>query len=223
MTSEALKRDVLDALDFHPEVKASSIGVSVEDHGVVTLSGHVPTYFEKDAAEEIVKRVTGVRAVANELQVRVSESASMDDTDLAMAIRHALEWNVAVPDERITVLVDHGRVRLEGEVDGRYQREAARRAVSVLPGVKSIDNAIVVVAGTPAAALGREIADALRRDASLAGQHIKAEADGTRVVLTGSVRSWSDRDAAERIAAAARGVTEVENHLTLVSPSPFEV
>lgn len=221
-TADALKRDVLDALEFQPEVCASSIGVAVEDDGVVTLSGHVPTYFEKEAAEDIVKRVAGVRAIANELQVRVTESASADDTDHAVAVRHALEWHLAVPDEHITAVVEHGHVTLEGEVDWRYQREAAERAVAVLPGVKSIVNRITIAPTAAAADLAHRIEEALQRDAALAGQHIKVEVAGTTAILRGTVRSWTDRDAAEETAASARGITEVENHLAPGVPLPFE-
>lgn len=221
-TAETLKRTIVDVLESRPEVCASAIGVSIEGDGVVTLSGHVPTWFEKEAAEEIVKQVAGVRVLANELEVRVSGTSSRDDTDLALAIRHALEWHVAVPDEHITALVDHGRVRLEGVVDWRYQREAAERAVSVLEGVRLIDNRIAVETNAAAANLTREVDTALHRDAALAGQHIKVEVTGTRVVLTGVVRSWSDRAAAEQIAAGTRGVTDVENQLVPGVASPFE-
>lgn len=138
----ALQRDVQDALDLQPAIRTGTIGVSVEEDGVVTLSGHVASHFDKEAAELAAKQVPGVHAVANELQVRLSESAQRDDTDLAIGIRRALDWNEAVPSERITVLVERGRVILEGEVDWRYQREAAEHAAAGLAGLHAVDNRI---------------------------------------------------------------------------------
>lgn len=217
-SADALQRHVLDELAWQPELKAAAIGVSVESDGVVTLSGHVPSYLDRKLAEAAVKRIAGVKAVANELQVRLAGAATRNDTDIAEAAVAALQWNVAVPDEHIGVVVDHGVVTLEGTVDWRHQREAAEGAVRVLQGVKAVENRIAIAPAALRSDIARDIAAAVQRNAALAGQHIKVDVLDATVVLRGSVRTLEEREAVEEAAWRAAGVTEVQNLLDVLRP-----
>jgi osmotically-inducible protein OsmY len=221
-TAHVIRRDIIDELAWQPELAAAPIGVAVDSDGIVTLSGHVPGLLEKESAEAAVRRIDGVRAVANELMVRLADEAERDDTDIAAAAVRALQWNVSVPDEHITVIVDHGHVRLEGQVEWQYQRTAAERAVRVLRGVRSVENRIVLVPRGSTSSVARDVAAALQRNASLAGQRVKADVVNGRVVLRGTVRTLEERDAAEQLAWHARGVKDVENQLELRSVAAGE-
>ena len=210
-----LHKDIVDELRWDPRVKEAEIAVSAKD-GVVTLTGSVDTYAQKYAAERVVERATGVRAIADDLQVRLQNSLLRSDTDIAHAAVNALRWDTEVPDEKITVKVNDGWVSLKGEVEWNYQKTAAERDTRYLAGVKGISNMITVKPRVSADAVKSKIEAALKRSAELDAKHITVEALGGKVTLTGTVRSWTERSDAERAAWAAPGVAEVEDRLAVV-------
>ncbi|MDJ0389512.1 BON domain-containing protein [Roseomonas sp. E05] len=209
-----LQQRVLDELAWEPSVEAAHIGVAVRD-GVVTLSGHVSSYSEKLAAEQAVGRVRGVRAVAQEIQVRLPYERKTGDDEIAGRAVQILGWDAVVPRDAVRVKVEDGLVTLTGEVEWQFQRTAAERAVQKLGGVVGVVNLIRVQAKAQPADIRQRIEEALRRDAELeAGRLTVSVADG-RVVLGGHVRSPRERQAAERAAWAAPGVREVEDRISI--------
>lgn len=215
MKSDAqLQRDVLDELSWEPSVDAAHIGVSVKD-GVVTLSGHVSSYAEKFGAELAARRVYGVKAVANELEVRLPGSSVRTDEDLAAAAVKALESNVFVPPNTIKPIVRDGWITLEGEVEWAYQKNAAESAVRYLTGVRGVTNLITIKPRVTPAEVKAKIEEALKRSAEMDARRIAVEVADGQVILGGTVRSWTERDEAERAAWAAPGVRRVEDHITV--------
>ena len=215
MTDKDLKQHVENALGWEPSVDATDIGVSAQD-GVVTLRGTVRTYSEKVAAENAALRVFGAKAVANDLTIHLASGFERTDTDIAHAVLSALKWNVAVPEERITVTVKAGQVTLNGTVDWRYQKEAAGRAVRDLTGVVGVINLIGVQPRVNVANVRDKIEAALRRSAEVDARRINVTATDGKVILSGNVHSWAERQEAERAAWAAPGVAKVEDHLAIV-------
>jgi osmotically-inducible protein OsmY len=213
-TDADIQEDVLAELDFDARVQPNEIGVRVKD-GVVTLLGTVDSYFKKRAAEEAALRVEGVRAIANELEVRLPGAAERTDEDIARAIARALEWNVSVPHENIDVTVEHGFVTLKGEVDWDYQRKAAEREARDVIGVKGVTNLITIRERVLPTEVQRKIEAALVRSAETDAQRIKVEVKDHKVILRGKVRAWAERQEAERAAWSVPGVTSVENEITI--------
>jgi osmotically-inducible protein OsmY len=218
-TDSEIQRDVSDELKWDPSLEDDDIAVSVRD-GVVTLAGYVKSYFDKWRAERVVTRVKGVRAIANDLEVRLPSSSERPDPEIARAALDAFKWNIAVPKDKITVRVERGWVTLEGDVDWYFQREAAERAVRSLTGLKGVTNLITVRARPTPTDVKQKIRDALQRGAQFDADRITVEVDGHKAILRGTVRSYVEMRDAERAAHNAPGITEVDNHLT-VDPSVF--
>ena len=214
VTDVELQRAVLDELRWEPSVDPADVGVSVKE-GVVTLTGHVTSYAEKWAAEKAAKRVYGVKAVANELDVKLPGENKRSDEDIAIAAVNALRSNILVPDDKIKVTVSDGWVELEGEVEWQYQKTAAENSVRYLTGVKGVSNLIKVKPRVSPSELKAKIEDAFKRAATLDASRVTVEVDGNKVILRGTVRSWADKEEAEREAWAAPGVYSVENLITV--------
>ena len=213
-SDKELQRDVLNELAWEPSINAAHIGVSARD-GVVTLSDHVSSFWEKYTAERVAKRVTGARAVANELDVKLPGSSQRTDEDIAIAAVSALRSNMSVPTDKVRVTVSKGWVTLEGEIEWQYQKQAAESAVRHLPGVIGLTNLIQVKPSVSQSEVKAKIEEALRRSAELDARRITVEAEGRKVILRGRVRSWTEAEEAERAAWAAPGVTAVETLITI--------
>lgn len=210
-----LRQDVVDQLEWEPSIDARKIGVAV-DHGIITLTGHVSTYVEKTTAEKVVKQLQGVLAVANDIEVRLPIEAERDDTDIARAALNALDWNVAVPKEKIEVIVTKGWVTLEGAVEWYYQKREAEEAVRVLSGVRGVTNKIMVAARKiDVAGVKAKIEAALKRNAEIDAQKIIVETGDGQVTLRGNVRSWIEREDAVNAAWSAPGVTKVVDRIAI--------
>jgi osmotically-inducible protein OsmY len=215
MSDSALRQDIIDELDFEPSVKAAHIGVAV-DSGVVTLSGHVCSYAEKLAAEQAAKRVKGVKAIAQEIEVRYPSDKKTGDDEIAERAINILFWNAVVPSDQIQIKVQNGWVTLTGAVEWQFQRTGAENAIRRLSGVAGVINDIAIKVQAHPGDVKRKIEDALKRHAEIEAQRIQVSVQGgTKVALNGSVHDWQEREAIKLAAWSAPGVTSVEDHLTI--------
>lgn len=212
-TDAQLKNDVIEELRWEPTVTSSDINVATHN-GVVTLSGSVPYYAEKRAAERATQRVEGVKAIAEEVEVNLAGVHKRKDSDIAEAVVNSLRWHVWVPND-IQATVENGWVTLTGSVTRAFQRNAAVAAVRYLSGVTGVSNNISIKSSVQPTAVKDAIEKALKRNAEIDAKHIKVSADGGKVTLAGTVHSWDERDEAGWAAWNAPGVTEVENDLAV--------
>jgi osmotically-inducible protein OsmY len=214
-TDAELKKDVEAELEWEPSIRASDIGVAVKD-GVVTLTGHIDTYAEKHAAEKALRRIPGVKAIALELDVRLSPQHVRSDTDIATAAENALTWSTFVPADKIRLTADRGWLTLRGEVEWEYQRSHAEKAVRGLIGVVGVSNEITLKTRvvTPGQ-LKTRIREALARQVQREVDDISVDVSGSIITLRGRVNSWHERDAAQGAAYSAPGVRAVVNELSI--------
>lgn len=207
-----IQQDVIRELKWQPFLNAATIGVSVRD-GIVTLSGQVDSYAQKLAAETAARKVSGVRALAEDIQIGVSPLYRKTDAEIAGSVLTALKWHSAVPDEKINLKVEDGVVTLGGEVDWEFQRNSAKNAVSTLIGVRNVVNNILVKPKASVQDVQSKISAALHRSATLDAQRISVTVEGTRVILRGTVRSFAEKEDAENAAWCAPGISKVESFL----------
>ena len=213
-TDHEIQRDVIDELGWEPSLNATEIGVSVHN-GIVTLSGYVRFYAQKMAAENAAKRVKGVKAVAEDILVILADGKP-SDTQIAESIVRAFEWNSMIPEDKIKVKVEEAWVTVEGEVHWLYQKDAVSDAINCLTGVKGVSNFIKVRPKLNTIIIKENIKKALERHADLEAERIKIDTVGSKVILRGTARSWSERKEVERAVASAPGVTEVDDRIAVI-------
>jgi osmotically-inducible protein OsmY len=214
-TDSQLQRDVIDELVWEPRVDHAHIGVAAKD-GVVTLSGFVSNYAQKMAAEKATKRVQGVRAIAEEIQVRFASDPKTSDAEIAERILDLFKWDVTIPDDKISVKVERNWVTLTGKTDWNYQKEAARRAAGRISGVLGVTNLIEVDQQPSPSNVRDLIMAAVKRASDADANSIRVTTEGHKVTLSGKVHGWYERQIAERAAWAAPGVTRVEDNIVVV-------
>lgn len=213
-TDSEIQKDVIAQLNWEPILHASEIGVAVKE-GVVTLTGIVDTFTKKIAAEKAVKKVSGVKAIAMDIQVGVSPIFKRTDSEIAEIVLNALRLHTAVQEDKIKIKVEDGLVTLEGNVGWEYQRRAAQEAVENLPGVRDVNNLIMISPTVLAIDVRRKLNEAFHRSATIDAEKIKIDAIGSKVILTGTVRSLAEKEDAERAVWNAPGVNTVDNRLTV--------
>jgi osmotically-inducible protein OsmY len=213
-TDEDIKRDVEAELRWDHDIDATDIGVSVKN-GVVTLTGFVRSYMQKYDAERDAKKVSGVLAVANDLEVRLPVIHQKPDPEIAREVVDEIKAELPYSHSMIKAIVNSGWVTLEGDVEWNYQKERAEAAARRVKGVKGITNFVMVKPRVEPEDVKRKIEDAFKRNAEIDANRIEVEAHGSEVVLKGTVRSWAERQEAERVAWLAPGVRKVENRITI--------
>ena len=216
MTDLALRQNILDELEFEPSIDAAHIGVAVED-GIVTLTGHVSSYWEKTTAENVVKRVKGVKGLAEEIEVRLVGLKGTADDEIAKRAVDAITWNVSIPRDKVQVKVQDGWITLTGKLEWQYQKNAAAEAVRGLAGVVGVANQIEITPRASVSDIKKRIENALKRDAETEAQTIRVKVLDGKVTLEGKVRAWSERQAAERAAWSSPGVRAVEDRISIMS------
>lgn len=215
MSDIQLRQDILDELDFEPSIDAADVGVAVED-GVITLTGHVPTYAQKITVEDVVRRVKGVKGIAQHIEVRPFGTHRTADDEIAKRAVNTIKWNTSVPAGAVQVKVQDGWVTLTGKVDWQYQKAAAADAVRDLSGVVGVLNQIQINPRASASDVKKRIEDALKRNAEIEAQAIRVNVlDGGKVTLEGRVQAWAERRAAERAAWSAPGVSAVDDRIII--------
>jgi len=215
-TDFEIQQDVMAELLWEPALNGTQIGVSV-NQGIVMLSGVVDTYYKKVLAEKATKKVSGVKAVAEEITVSVRGGKTHTDVDIAKAVVNALEWNSSIDDSKIKVQVENGEVTLDGEVEWNFQKISAQKAVENLAGVRHIINNLHVKNRVVVNDVKQKIALAFLRHATLDSDKIKVEVVGDKVILSGTVRSFAEKRDAERTSWSSPGVMHVENNLEIDS------
>jgi osmotically-inducible protein OsmY len=213
-TDSQLQRDVIAELDWEPSVDHADIGVAVVD-GVVTLNGYVTSYAEKLAAERAARRVGGVKAIAEELKVRYASDAKTADHEIAKRILDMFAWNSLIPQDKLQVKVEHGWVTLSGAVKWHYQSKEAARVASQINGVTGVSNIIRITNQVNIGDVRKKIEDAFKRQAELDARSVTISLDGNKVMLDGHVSASFERQAAERAAWSAPGVTQVIDRISV--------
>jgi osmotically-inducible protein OsmY len=216
-TNDELRNDVMDELKWDPQLREvyTQIGVSAKD-GVITLSGMVDTYSKKLAAERAAQHVHGVKVVASDIEVRVEGFGKKTDTEIAEAVKNALRWNSAVNEDKIEIKVDNGWVYLDGYVDWEFQKTSAQNSVEDLLGVTGVINNIAIHSkAIDVKNIKDKISKAFQRNAMIDASNVTLETTGSRVTLHGKVRSWVEKEEAERIAWASPGVLTVDNQIEI--------
>ncbi len=216
-TDAQIQKDVMEELKWQPFLNSSEIGVAVKN-GIVTLSGQVDSYLKKTEAENAVKKVTGVKALAEDIQIGVAPFFKKTDTDIAEAVVNALKWHSGVRDEKIKIKVENGIVRLEGEVDWEFERSNAKSAIENLAGVNGVINLISIKARIVPSDISKRISAAFHRNATIDASNVTADISGSNVTLRGNVRSYNEKEDAESAAWNAPGVLSVKNELQIDFP-----
>jgi osmotically-inducible protein OsmY len=213
-TDNQLQQDVLAEMKWEPSVHAARIGVEVKD-GVVTLAGQVDSYAEKWNAERAAQRVKGVRALATELKVHITDLSKRTDGEIAGAAEKVLEWSLSLPVGAIRVMVEHGWITLNGSVDWQYQRQTAEESVRYMMGVVGISNLILIKPSVSATSVKAEIEAALKRTAVNDAKGIEVEVLGSDVTLSGTIHNWAERETATKSAWGMPGVRNVHDNMTI--------
>ena len=215
MSDIDIKQNVLDALEFDPSIDAAAIGVAVHD-GVVSLTGHVPTYSEKIKAEDLAMAIRGVKAIAQEIEVRPIGTNTLADDEIALRVLNAIRWNTSIPPDVVKVKVQNGWITLSGYVEWYFQRDAAARAIRDMAGVKGVTNSIMIEPKASPADIRARIEKALKRQAELDMFNISVAVSDGSVTLDGKVHSLTERRIAEQAVWAAPGIHKVNDRLTVV-------
>lgn len=221
-TDAEIQKDVMEELKWEPAIRSSGIGVAVKN-GVVTLSGTVDTYSEKKTVEKAALKVAGVKGIAEDIEIKLSYHDQKTDAELAQAVVNGLKWNVLVPDNKIKIKVENAWVTAEGTVEWAYEQNAVRDAISGIVGIKGISNLVKLEPKVNPADVKKKISAAFERSATIDANGIHIENVGNKVILTGKVRSYAERQEAEQAAWNAPGVATVENKLEVKIPSYAEL